>query len=1313
MNKNMQSMAFFMICLVVSLPIYVSDAYANINRVTAQGTEGIPNFVLPEYDLTITADASLDSGSPKKEQVRLKNPFDNNAVEFDSCSPSGNSSSSCTINIVKDENTPLEICPQKTFEVQLYDSYPGIPVDTKTVAVKCDSQGPSVSVSVTPQIIKSGNIMLSYSISDEPITPMTRCSGIERIEYYFNSVSSGAAPLNINTTPCTYSNTLPHDISSYGDGLTTIIVKAYDRMGNSNSGNASFIVDKRAPSASASAEITDAYGNAIPYFTPQNVLVDIILNINDATGVSDYRINAASITSSSPTCVNSDTNLVCRWNNIPVYMNNATFSKTITLSATDIVGNNASLSVPVTQTINQDLVLPVVSIGNLTTGTADGSFLEWFRPGNFKASFSADVTDDLSGIKSISGDFSQLQIVSGDTPICTGSGNHYKCSWPALVFYSNTPSFNKQIRIIATDNAGNQKAEPKTISFNYKPDNSAPIMSGFSLVRTDSANLSRWIGKQDVPLRISIDVNEKGAGLKKVTADLSNLNPSYRSSEGSCVETSSPAAAAVQTTAPQGGIYAQYSGNTSQNSSIVLPEYGYRCTWSINARFNTSGNPYTANIDFNATDNSLNTAILSATQAFMVDVDGPTISSLTTGREFNGIYYVGTSSNEFLVGVSDAGVGFNNSNIYLDLSGIGFDLNHKVDSCSSDGYCKLTMPPCLSANDGVHTISVTTRTVDNLGNNLAQAFYANVTLDKVSPAVNSINVSAVAATTELYRDYIQTGNALLVVVNVTEATSLFTATADFSNFIGDADNVLADSCERISDGGNETDEWTCIWTTDDIDITEYKKDKIYFNFTDVAGNSIIEPFEIEVFEALNGTADFWTNNVGESSPKAIDRQIVTFYQPFMWFPVQLTSNSGKSAQDLWPLEVSLDGCLSERGNNSNSTPAVNYLSSANGNKPLMLNPNTENPTNLPYILYMDYIMEQSAPSEDSLSITCQLKIKTLVDGTKISPYEIENYTVTIKYYNNPLGRLDNNIIREIKDVSEGWLVKAKWMDSLQKLLNIADIICKLFQQWHRITMIYAYVASGFSNCCAATVTSGACCPAQQAGATGTDVSKKASKSAWEQYGKKFCAFTGCTMWSEKWSDGEGIMKKWANIQQGWISKYYSPVVGQGTRYQAQILDIKSSLILSIFFICIPGVIYNLQKARAIDCNYISCLKSTMGGAPLQKCVRQRDYGWCKYVYGQIFNLIPFANIISDIVKNVKKALSHLAEMIGFVLDIACSATCRTPAAGSICPYCTALEMLNWLLDILCDLGVGDGCEGFWDELTVDNNVCKDALKNLP
>lgn len=66
-------------------------------------------------------------------------------------------------------------------------------------------------------------------------------------------------------------------------------------------------------------------------------------------------------------------------------------------------------------------------------------------------------------------------------------------------------------------------------------------------------------------------------------------------------------------------------------------------------------------------------------------------------------------------------------------------------------------------------------------------------------------------------------------------------------------------------------------------------------------------------------------------------------------------------------------------------------------------------------------------------------------------------------------------------------------------------------------------------------------------------------------------------------------------------------------------DPKQSLIASIGTVCIGGIVYNLEKLRQIQCQYIKCLEDTAKqGGDIAICEDTKQTAQCMYVTGQIF-----------------------------------------------------------------------------------------------
>ena len=73
--------------------------------------------------------------------------------------------------------------------------------------------------------------------------------------------------------------------------------------------------------------------------------------------------------------------------------------------------------------------------------------------------------------------------------------------------------------------------------------------------------------------------------------------------------------------------------------------------------------------------------------------------------------------------------------------------------------------------------------------------------------------------------------------------------------------------------------------------------------------------------------------------------------------------------------------------------------------------------------------------------------------------------------------------------------------------------------------------------------------------------------------------------------------------------------------------------LSTIFLCVPGVIYNLEKYRQIKCAYGLCLiQMASGGGPMEGCEKTYKVQLCLAVYGEVFNFIPYGRSMQSLGK---------------------------------------------------------------------------------
>ena len=95
------------------------------------------------------------------------------------------------------------------------------------------------------------------------------------------------------------------------------------------------------------------------------------------------------------------------------------------------------------------------------------------------------------------------------------------------------------------------------------------------------------------------------------------------------------------------------------------------------------------------------------------------------------------------------------------------------------------------------------------------------------------------------------------------------------------------------------------------------------------------------------------------------------------------------------------------------------------------------------------------------------------------------------------------------------------------------------------------------------------------------------------------------------------------------------------------LDVKESLILSIGFLCIPGIIDKLIEYREIECEYIMCSYNSIiynsddsfNQNFNENCMNYRNYKTCTYVFGEA-SALPFVKILDNIKKMIYNFLSN-------------------------------------------------------------------------
>ena len=693
---------------------------------------------------------------------------------------------------------------------------------------------------------------------------------------------------------------------------------------------------------------------------------------------------------------------------------------------------------------------------------------------------------------------------------------------------------------------------------------------------------------------------------------------------------------------------------------------------------------------YDAAGNS-NSAKFSKT--FSIDSVKPVVDSIMAGFVYENQLYSKAYGANFTASITEAESGLVPGKVKLHITDPFNKALVKIinpNSCE-EGWACIWRNVDLSGFGDIATVSIESDSTDAAGNKFDK-YSANIVIDKENPVFQSAEVKAIGGTLPAY-EYIKTGDSLEVSAIIIEDGPFVKAYADFSNFVSGAAKAEG-ICIDI--GGNK---FKCSWTAGPINVPGYKNAAINFAFEDIAGNKgtgskSIVVYGLDVQQAPN----YWTNSV-DCMPSKVDRATTALINQKVFCKVNL-KGSGEV------LSLSLGQCEGDTG----QVEAIQLMNSQNG-------------STTPYI---NVLLQAQEYLVNKLTLKCSLNILSKV-GQMITGYsETEDVMLNINFYNMPLGEYSAELEEKIDDAKDFAWYLGDWVDWAAKIERIGSRICGLYS-----TLIQAYYAVvGLGNWLGFIgETSPGMEPVRQAGAAlhgktldGGDL----LKNSWLTWGDRICKFFSCRLILDKSWAGETIGKvgQWQEtVLKGanWvgtlgtdkytgISAYYSKE-DRGTGFEqirvgAQ-LNAKDSIVLSVATLCIPGIIYNLNKLRQIECMYVDCLENAVPeGLPLTACEEQKDYSTCKYWWGELFRIMPITGLFNRLSELVREALSSPFGVVDIVLGQVCAHSVMASkipykyGSTSMAAVCLVNDLLGVTAEVVEDIkGIGEGWE-------IQNDYCE-------
>ncbi|MEM3154319.1 MAG: hypothetical protein QW165_01995 [Candidatus Woesearchaeota archaeon] len=615
------------------------------------------------------------------------------------------------------------------------------------------------------------------------------------------------------------------------------------------------------------------------------------------------------------------------------------------------------------------------------------------------------------------------------------------------------------------------------------------------------------------------------------------------------------------------------------------------------------------------------------------------------------------------------GIGFTSSRVYLDLSALGMSSNAQADGCSrysgATWRCLWLLTPPAWVAEGTYKITVLADTSDDLGNRIATTADYNIIYDNTGPyPPQIIDFRVITGQQGLeYKGGAVRGNFIQYTVR---SANFSTAYANFSD-VGGETRTSPTSC---TDSGNVSRD--CVFESR-VDISGPYTAYFTFTFADDANNTAKTNTTLEIYGIDNETnAAYWNPNPPVvCSPSVVDRKTASLIPPIVTCRVDLQT----PRQDITTLAISGPTMPDECDGDIELTLNDIYVTN-----------NFENSKN-PYLFLK---LEPRDYYVNELNINCPISVysKRAVTTANRTAYYVSPepqelpVNMTIKFYDNPLGELNQNIDNQIRKAMKKGLADADWISDLRKILHYGELLCQVKVLLTNIISALYLVSIALGITSATLQATGIGAPAGKA-VGGAAINTCDVEEAWAGsyegiigFLDSVCSLVNCAAVSGK---GTGIQ---AYIGGGmpWCSDMRAlwqnlDFTGSGMLD----LDVKNSLILSIMCMCLPGIIYNLDKLRQIRCFKAVCLHDDvkLSGYPASFCNEMYGYMMCAFVIGEIFSLIPFAAFFDRLINMVLDLITNPVALFTTAIGTVCTIPCRsidTAPTGFIA--CSTLKVVS-------------------------------------
>lgn len=534
---------------------------------------------------------------------------------------------------------------------------------------------------------------------------------------------------------------------------------------------------------------------------------------------------------------------------------------------------------------------------------------------------------------------------------------------------------------------------------------------------------------------------------------------------------------------------------------------------------------------------------------------------------------------------------------------------------------------------------------DDSGNKLP--FYSRTF--KCDNSLPSIINTSWMSNNNLGQNLLVTGSSLSLLVTVYEPDSKVKATAYFDLI---KNETIEAKCNKL----NLSNIFNCTWSVSPINDGYYDANVI-INVSDIVNNTIQKTEKVRIlgFKSDNLTPSNLKAVYSKTVPSSLNRAVLKLAE-FNNIPIHAYayySVSVKQGIDVQLLsqELSIDDCVLREKDGDEIQASILFSEIKLADKYKGIGNNHR----------IDFTFGQSAGSynkfSDDTRVVCNISAyvregKYVYKKPQILPLEI-----TFNLRNSQLDAPGEEYVNKIKSLEQSTendyskLIRTL-DDAMVKLQNICTLKEKLdYASMSGVAIQLAgFALPGFGN------------GLKVAGGNIIELVKETNSVLYDVeldkdfYSKEetkelpFMGFIGqaCTFMSCNLEINKPLQldRGFSNSISELSNKV--PFVGEDLGTNLLASNLKNSMVMSALKLCLPGIVYNLNKYRQIDCEYLECLKVySASGLDVSQCDVMKSSKVCSIIVGEAFEL-PYIRVFKNVFSNMADVL-RLSYGKGFVV----------------------------------------------------------------